>query len=376
MITSKDSSLSPSISHSLVSPSDHYPIFTSFPILPSPSPPLTKHYFRCLKSINIGNFLRDLRTSGLITRPPSNLSDLIDCYNLTLSSLLNKHAPLKSKLIRPKTNPWFTPALNKLKSARHNLEKLWFRSHSALDLQLLRSATNHYHSAIIKAKKLYNSSLISTHINNPKKLWNTINNLLHRTAAPSLPSYSTLDSLSQSFATFFSDKIKKLHSSISSGATTPSPHIPPPYVPPDLSFFQPATIGEITSLLSVSPDTSCELDPIPCSLFNQCKSVLLPTITNIINLSLSTGVFPDKFKDCSVHPLLKKSNLDKENLSNYRPISHLSYLSKLTERLVKNRLTDHLIKNLLLNPYQSAYTKFHSTETTLYFLFTISLLEP
>ena len=54
-----------------------------------------------------------------------------------------------------------------------------------------------------------------------------------------------------------------------------------------------------------------------------------------------------------------------ENLSNYRPISHLSYLSKLTERLVKNRLTDHLTKNLLLNPYQSAYTKFHSTETTL-----------
>ena len=83
------------------------------------------------------------------------------------------------------------------------------------------------------------------------------------------------------------------------------------------------------------------------------------------NLSLLTGVFPDKFKNCSVHPLLKKSNLDKENLSNYRPISHLSYLSKLTERLVKNRLTDHLTKNSLLNPYQSAYTKFHSTETTL-----------
>ena len=88
-------------------------------------------------------------------------------------------------------------------------------------------------------------------------------------------------------------------------------------------------------------------------------------ITNIINLSLSTGVFPDQFKNGSVHPILKKSNLDQENLSNYRNISHLSYLSKLTERLVKNRLTDHLNENNLMNSFQSVHTEFNSTETTL-----------
>ena len=129
--------------------------------------------------------------------------------------------------------------------------------------------------------------------------------------------------------------------------------------------YHPATIAEVSALLSSSPDTSCDLDPISTSLLKQCKSVLLPTITNIINLSLSTGVFPDQFKNCSVHPLLKNSSLDKENLSNYRPISHLSYLSKLTERLVKNRLADHLNENNLMNSFQSAYTKFNSTETTL-----------
>ena len=91
----------------------------------------------------------------------------------------------------------------------------------------------------------------------------------------------------------------------------------------------------------------------------------MPTIANIINLSLSTGLFLDNFKSCSVHPLIKKPNLDKETLSNYRPISHLSFLSKLTERVVKARLLSHLSTNNLLNSYQSAYTKFHSTETTL-----------
>jgi len=52
-------------------------------------------------------------------------------------------------------------------------------------------------------------------------------------------------------------------------------------------------------------------------------------------------------------------------LGNYRPISNLSFLSKLTERIVKTRLTNHLSSNALLNSFQSAYTKFHSTESAL-----------
>jgi len=62
-----------------------------------------------------------------------------------------------------------------------------------------------------------------------------------------------------------------------------------------------------------------------------CSHILLPTITNIINPSLSTGLFPEQFKNCSVHPHLKKSHLDKDDLVDYRPIYLLSFLSKLTK---------------------------------------------
>ena len=300
----------------------------------------------------MNKFIHDIHTSILISHPPNNLHDLVDCYNKTLSDLLNKHAPLKSKLFRPKpSNPWFSPTLAKLKSTRHHLEKIWSSSHSLLDLKLLRSATNHYHEAIIKAKKLYNSSLISSNLHNPRKFWHTINHLLHRIAAPSLPSSDNLSSLPQSFAMFFSDKIHKLRTLILTGPTTPSPHFPPPFKPPDLSFFQPATIDEISDLLSYSPDTSCDLDPILTTLLKNCKIALLPTITNIINFSLSTGIFPDQFKNCSVHPKLKKHNLDKENLSNYRPISHLSFISKLTERLVKTDSLNISTKTILLTHF-------------------------
>ena len=68
-------------------------------------------------------------SSNLITHPPTNLSDLVDCYNSTLATLLNKHAPLKSKILHPKpANHWFTPALNKFKLTKRHLERVWSKS--------------------------------------------------------------------------------------------------------------------------------------------------------------------------------------------------------------------------------------------------------
>ena len=55
-------------------------------------------------------------------------------------------------------------------------------------------------------------------------------------------------------------------------------------------------------------------------------------------------------------------------LSNYRPISNLAVISKITERVVKSRLTDHRTSNKLLNPHQSAYCKHYSTETVLLYI--------
>ena len=88
--------------------------------------------------------------------------------------------------------------------------------------------------------------------------------------------------------------------------------------------------------------------------------------------SFSSATFPQTFKHAIVTPLLKKSSLDKESLSNYRPISNLSFISKLTriiitriERIILQRLSAHLSSNDLFNKHQSAYTKNRSTETVL-----------
>jgi len=82
-------------------------------------------------------------------------------------------------------------------------------------------------------------------------------------------------------------------------------------------------LDEVSKPLSQSPDNNCDLDPISTYLLKQCSHILLTTITNIINPSISTCIFPDQLKNCSVHHQLKKYNLDEDDFGNYRPISHL-----------------------------------------------------
>ena len=116
------------------------------------------------------------------------------------------------------------------------------------------------------------------------------------------------------------------------------------------------------------PKNQTDCDPIPTWLLKVCASVLIPTITNIVNLSLTSGQFHHILKESVMSPLLKKPTLDKDQLSNYRPISNLSLISKIIERVVKCRLTDHLVYNGLLNPHQFAYCQHHFTETALLYI--------
>jgi hypothetical protein len=89
------------------------------------------------------------------------------------------------------------------------------------------------------------------------------------------------------------------------------------------------------------------------------------SLARLINLSFATGTFPDPLKLAIITPLLKKSNLDPENLANFRPVSGLPFMSKLIEKAVLKRLSTHLQSSHLIVPFQSAYRSNHSTETAL-----------
>ena len=83
-----------------------------------------------------------------------------------------------------------------------------------------------------------------------------------------------------------------------------------------------------------------------------------------INKSLHTGHFPEGWKEALVYPLLKKPALDAVN-ENFRPVSNLAFVSKLTEKAAFDGTYSHISANGLYPITQSAYRANHSTETAL-----------
>ena len=119
---------------------------------------------------------------------------------------------------------------------------------------------------------------------------------------------------------------------------------------------------DVPNLIKKLPNKLTQgLDQIPCKILKFCQSYISTPLSDIINSSFSSGIFPDKLKISKVIPLFKKGdNLDP---SNYRPISLPSSFSKILENAYLSQFTNHLIINNLISKSQHAFFKGRSTTT-------------
>ena len=101
-------------------------------------------------------------------------------------------------------------------------------------------------------------------------------------------------------------------------------------------------------------------------MYKYCYSNLsaIYMTTNIVNQSLARGEFPSLLKLSHVRPRLRKYNLDKKILKNYRPVANISFLSKVIEKVVAAQTYNYLEAAYNLMPTMQS-RKHHSTETTL-----------
>ena len=195
-----------------------------------------------------------------------------------------------------------------------------------------------------------------------KKLFGLLNSLTTEPIGNQLPPGSE-ESLAEGFASFFQEKIEVISKSFDfknclKVAVTYPNHLP------RMSSFNAVLQDEIRKLIGKAKPTTCVLDTIPTKLLKAHQDVFLPLVTMLINLSLSTGVFPNTWKGTIVRPLLKKLGLETV-FKNYRPVSNLNFISKLLEAAVLTQLQDHLYSQKLLPQYQSSYRANFSTETLL-----------
>ena len=202
---------------------------------------------------------------------------------------------------------------------------------------------------------------------NSRALFKVIDDLMKRTNAPKLPwPVSGIAQIADDFLEHFTREVFYSRSQLASRRVlTVTADCLQCEASCSLSAFSGITIDFVISLVTKCPTKTSGLGPLPTTLVKANIDILAPILVKIINISLESGTVPATFKYAVIAPLLKKPNLDPDLMNNYRPISNLSFASKMLERHVAAQLRQHLENNDLLDIFQSAYRQHHSTETAL-----------
>jgi len=112
-----------------------------------------------------------------------------------------------------------------------------------------------------------------------------------------------------------------------------------------------------------APSKSCEMDPIPTDVLKKFLPAIVPFITDICNLLLQQGNLLPSQRHAIIRPRIKKAGLDPTDVQKYRPVSNLTFMSKVVEKLVCHQLVAFLEHLNLLPDVQSAYRRKYSMET-------------
>jgi len=271
--------------------------------------------------------------------------------------------------IRPDT-AWYTKELWLAKTLRRKLERCWRKTGLAVHRAMYKDQCGVVGRLIWSAKKNYYERALNELPSNQSKLFNLSRRLFglnnHECANHNV---SVNANVSEAFSKIFSEKANNVRTTlkrINQASNTIDPlSRDKPFAGLPLTEFPSATIDEVEATIRRSSSKSCDLDPLPTALLKLCLSELFATLLSIINHSLDTGIVPSHVKKARVTPVPTSRATSYDDVSNYRPISQLPFISKVLERVVTNRIRPHLEEYHLFNKYQSAYRATHSIETAL-----------
>ena len=337
---------------------------------------------RELGKINIDSFREDLFFSEMNQDDFKSVNEAVQIYIDTVGAVLDKHAPLiTKKFTKQKSDFWneeCQSAVRERRRVKRAINKAKARPetsvYEARELKsLFQEASNEAETVINKSRDDYYNKQLSSCKGDPKGTYKVINKLLDKEYGNNKVPNGDEGVVADKLKSFFDNKVKTIYSNIRKRQTSSKSNEVSTSTNLDkesdntvnfrLDFFKEISILELEELISTLPNKSSPLDVIPLWLFKHCLPELLPIVHYIVNQSLKDGIFPSALKEASIRPGLKKPTLDVDDLKNYRPISNLSYLSKILEKAVHNQLCDYVNKNNLFSPHQSGYRQFHSCET-------------
>ena len=262
---------------------------------------------------------------------------------------------------------------------RNQLHRRFLQTRNRADWERFKLYRNLVKNKLVVTERYHTVDKVSAHKNNPSSLWKIINPVIPSRLKES-PTYSKdIKAVADDFNIFFSSVGKNTalasrelaqQNNITFSRNTP---FNISQLPQKLFSFRCVSYEHVhRAVLSLPLNKSPGPDTVSTRVIRDCLPVILGPLTEIINCSLSTTIFPTAWKLAEVIPLLKDG--DHDVTSNNRPLSLLDLLSEVCEKIVLEQFSVFLVSNKRLSPHQSGNKKHHSTETLNVFI-TDKLLE-
>ena len=303
-----------------------------------------------------------------------NVNERTDFILRTYRKLIDKYMPLR-KLSRKEKKFHFKPWISKgIKISIKNRDYMYrksLRTKLTQDVEKYRK----YRSILTKvkrlAKNLFFKNKIERFIDDKRKVWQTLNVIMHRkarkkTKISSLKDQNTGNELtnSQEIANSLNNYFNSVGQKMADKFEYVRANDPMSYIttaPESSVYLKPVTVDEILRLIKdINTRKAPGPDLISGYLLKGTIDSIAPILAKLFNDCIDEGVFPDSLKIAEVIPLHKEGK--KDIATNYRPISLLPIISKLFETVISNRLIPFFEKHNILAQNQYGFRKHHSTE--------------
>ena len=352
---------------------DHLP---SFILLPYSSPSLPQNKIKITfrdvserNKLKLENFLVAFDWSSLKC---DDINSYVEKFTEKLNYFYCKSFPLKTKFISPhkSSNPWFNSYTRKLIGAKSKYFQLW--KLGLVSLSALKTFNNKVRSMLNKVKNDYYTHIFEINRSNLRKTWSLIKSFMGSNVSKdrmiNILQNGSLISSEESLSNLFNDYFSNIATDLNDNLQ-PSTQNPYMYVknkPSASLFFYKVTERECANIIDQLKNSNQGINNFPVQFFKKYKNLFLSTICNLINLSFSSGTFPDLLKVATVLPIFKKG--DSLLLKNYRPISILAFLGKIFEKCMLVRVNDFISKFSIISPAQYGFCKGKSTQDAVLYL--------
>lgn len=235
----------------------------------------------------------------------------------------------------------------------------------SIQWRLYRDLRNKVTHSIKKAKYDYYTNLISNSKSSAKDFWRAFKQTLPSSKSSSritsLLADGTLVTLAQSIASAFNSFCVNVGKSLAE-KIVPELYTAKAMVCHSTFSLQPISEDFVSSSISsLKTNKAVGLDKISACLLKDAVDVITPSLTALFNLSFQTRTFPSIWKTAKVISLFKKG--DKQNASNYRPISILLTVSKILEKALHTQFYAYPTENNIISPNQFGFRLKSSTVT-------------